>query len=66
MQGDARAVLDFWFGNEPAARREWFRKDPAFDAQIRDRFGVIVEAMLGGASFGDSADERLARILVLD
>ncbi len=66
MQADARAVLDFWFGNEPSARPEWFRKDPAFDAQIRDRFGAIVEAGLSGASLGDSASERLARILVLD
>ncbi|WP_341889922.1 DUF924 family protein [Variovorax sp. YR752] len=66
MQPDARAVLDFWFGDQPAARAEWFRKDPAFDAQIRERFGALVEAVLAGASFGDSAAERLARIVVLD
>lgn len=66
MQADARAVLDFWFGDASAARAEWFRKDPAFDAQIRERFGMLVEAVLAGASFGDSPAERLARILVLD
>ena len=66
MQADAREVLDFWFGDAPAARAEWFRKDPAFDAQIRERFGVLIEAVLAGASFGDSAAERLARIVVLD
>lgn len=33
----ARAVLDFWFhGDEP--RMAWFRKDPGFDAEIRQRF----------------------------
>jgi uncharacterized protein (DUF924 family) len=32
-------VLDFWFGPEPGRRRrQWFVKDPAFDAQIRGRF----------------------------
>ena len=66
MQADAREVLDFWFGDAPAARAEWFRKDPAFDARIRERFGVLIEAVLAGASFGDSASERLARVVVLD
>jgi uncharacterized protein (DUF924 family) len=66
MQADAREVLDFWFGDARAARAEWFRKDPAFDARIRERFGVLIEAVLAGASFGDSAGERLARIVVLD
>ena len=37
----AREILDFWFGPPPhAARAEWFRKDPAFDAAIRARFGA--------------------------
>jgi uncharacterized protein (DUF924 family) len=66
MQADAREVLEFWFGDTPESRAEWFRKDPAFDAQIRERFGALVQAVLAGASFGDSVAERLARILVLD
>ena len=66
MHPDARAVLDFWFGDEPVARSEWFRKDAAFDAQIRQQFAPLVEAVLAGASFGDSPQERLARIVVLD
>ena len=38
-------VLAFWFGDGPAARPEWFRKDPVFDAQIRARFGAVIESV---------------------
>ena len=53
MPDDARAVLDFWFGppDDPGhgqPRAEWFRKDPAFDARIRDRFGPLIAAALQG------------------
>jgi len=65
----ARAVLDFWFGPEPHVTREtWFRKDDAFDAQIRERFGEDVAAALAGA-YGDwctTARGALARVLLLD
>lgn len=66
MHADATAVLDFWFGDEPQARPQWFRKDPAFDAQIAERFGALIERTLGGARFGDSPAERLAALVVLD
>jgi len=37
-----REVHDFWFGVPPGkARAEWFRKDEAFDAEIRRRFGEL-------------------------
>jgi uncharacterized protein (DUF924 family) len=43
-EADFQAVLDFWFGPVPgASRAEWFRKDPAFDQQIRERFGDLHE-----------------------
>jgi uncharacterized protein (DUF924 family) len=65
----AQQVLDFWFGPQPhAARGEWFRKDPVFDATIRARFGGAVEAALGGA-YGEWAKTprgALARVLLLD
>jgi uncharacterized protein (DUF924 family) len=65
----AQQVLDFWFGPAPhAARGEWFRKDPAFDAAIRARFGDAVEAAIAGAH-GDWAETphgALARVLLLD
>ena len=38
-------VAAFWFGEPPGpSRPEWFRKDAAFDAQIRSRFGELLEA----------------------
>ena len=71
----AQDVLDFWFlpPNDPGygkARREWFRKDPAFDAEIRERFGsLIAQAVAGGLREWDleqGAQGTLARILLLD
>jgi uncharacterized protein (DUF924 family) len=66
-----RAVLDFWFlppdhAGHGAYRPEWFRKDEAFDAIIRKRFGADVEAALKLASRTGSDDALLARILLLD
>jgi uncharacterized protein (DUF924 family) len=48
-------------------RKEWFRKDLAFDAEIRDRFGAAVETALAGG-FADWTAPRaaLARVLLLD
>jgi uncharacterized protein (DUF924 family) len=65
----AEAVLDFWFGAEPGvARAEWFRKDAAFDADIRERFGAAVEAALQGAhrDWDATPEGALARVLLLD
>ena len=65
-------ILDFWFGHPDAPgfgepRAEWFRKDPAFDHELRERFGSAIEAALAGG-FGEWADPRgtLARVLLLD
>jgi uncharacterized protein (DUF924 family) len=49
----ASAVLDFWFGppEDPShrlPRPQWFRKDDAFDADIRARFGPLIEQALAG------------------
>ena len=70
----AQDVLDFWFlpPEDPGygqARPEWFRKDAAFDAQIRDRFGSLIgQAVAGGLREWDMEGPQgaLARILVLD
>jgi uncharacterized protein (DUF924 family) len=64
-------VLVFWFGALDAqhSRPEWFRKDPAFDALIRQRFGATVEAAVaGGLAAWQTAGPRaqLAQIVVLD
>jgi uncharacterized protein (DUF924 family) len=65
-------ILDFWFGRQASdaygnARVEWFRKDPAFDAQISARFGTAIEtALTGGFADWTSPRDTLARILLLD
>jgi uncharacterized protein (DUF924 family) len=62
-------VLDFWFGPAPHAERDvWFRKDPAFDAEIRSRFGAAIEAALAGGLADWTATPRgaVARVLLLD
>ncbi len=62
-----RAVLDFWFQPAGGYRPEWFRKDEAFDAAIRERFGASVEAALAGSPPEAANDaDVLARILLLD
>ena len=68
-------VLRFWLGAcpiDPAAMQrvqaQWFRKDDAFDAALRARFGPTLEAALAGQLHGwaASADGWLALLLVLD
>ena len=68
MNDEARRVLDFWFGNTDAARPEWFRKDPAFDASIRASFGPLIERALAGAlsEWQAAPESALALILLLD
>jgi uncharacterized protein (DUF924 family) len=59
-------VLDFWFNQPPA---NWFRKNAAFDAIIRERFGATIDVALGGGLRNwdeQGAEGILARILVLD
>lgn len=65
-------VLDVWFGTaqDPfwnRQRPEWFKKDEAFDRQIRDRFGALIEQALSDRLSGWTAPHAiLAHILVLD
>jgi uncharacterized protein (DUF924 family) len=68
LSPDAQAVLDVWFGDRDVARDEWFRKDPAFDASIRARFGAVLRAALAGELHDWPATPRgaLAHIVVLD
>lgn len=66
-------ILAFWFGS-PAdadygqARSAWFRKDPAFDAAIRERFLPTVGAALTGglADWAATPAGALALLLILD
>lgn len=66
-------VLSFWFGppeagDHNAPRAAWFRKDPAFDALIAQRFGATIEVALAGGLPAWSAQPQgaLALILLLD
>src|SRR5437016_5109950 len=67
-----QTILDFWFGAPDSSaygktRAEWFRKDAAFDTEIRNRFGGAVEqALSGGFADWDTARGNLARVLLLD
>jgi uncharacterized protein (DUF924 family) len=70
---DAEAILDFWFGapgtaEHGSARAAWFAKDDAFDAEIRTRFGALIEQALRGElePWGASARPALAHVLLLD
>ena len=70
---EAQAVLDFWFGapGSPEAgtlRPEWWRKDPAFDGEIRRRFGALLERALRGelAHWNREPHGALAQVLLLD
>jgi uncharacterized protein (DUF924 family) len=64
-------VLDFWFGTGAArgkARPEWYRKDPAFDEDLRHRFGTLHgEASRHEIdSWRARPDSMIALIVVLD
>jgi len=69
----AEEVLDFWFGREDEPgyggfREEWFRKDPEFDREVRDRFEGLHQEAAAGHLDGWKADARgcLALVILLD
>lgn len=59
-------VLKFWF--EETTPEQRFKKDPDFDALIRDRFRPLYDDIRsnGHERFLESADTILAAIIVLD
>lgn len=69
-------VLTQWFGSARPGnaqalqhKTQWFTKSPAFDEELRERFGVAVEAALGGALQHWSAQgpwQHLALVVLLD
>jgi uncharacterized protein (DUF924 family) len=73
---EARAVREYWFGAEPltAAALEsrfgfWFGAEgERHDAEIRERFGALLERAAAGEldAWGDGPRRRLSLILVLD
>lgn len=69
MKSLANEVLQFWFGEgaeRGKAHKRWFEKNPAFDAEVRERFLPLYETLAGNEEWLARADECLARIIVLD
>jgi uncharacterized protein (DUF924 family) len=69
MQGlpdQAGEVLAFWFGE--TRPRQWFAKDSAFDALVRDRFLGLTRQALAGELDAWSTEPTggLALVLLLD
>lgn len=62
---DADDVLRFWFDEHP---KDWFVKNPDFDAEIRRRFLGLHERAAAGrlAHWADAPRSCLALIIVLD
>ena len=65
-------ILDFWFdrapGRELQPRKCWWEKSPAFDDEIRQRFGAAVEEALAGGfdEWTRDAQGTLALLILLD
>lgn len=75
MTETAASILAFWFGDEPSraatspeCARMWWSKQPAVDAQMQARFGVLVEQAGGGwlDAWAEKPEGRLALILLAD
>jgi uncharacterized protein (DUF924 family) len=64
-QAQVQAVLDFWFSH---GWDDWWRPNPDFDAQIRERFCSLWDAQRGNLPelFLGSADEALAAVILFD
>jgi len=61
----ARAVVDFW---REAGPQKWFKKDEAFDAQFKARFGAAHEAAARGEldAWRTDVEGALALLVLLD
>lgn len=62
----AHDLLHFWF--EECQPVQWFRKDPAFDQRVRERFGALCEQALARElrQWADDPASALALVLLLD
>lgn len=59
-------ILQFWF--EEIQPQQWWKVDPAFDAQLQQRFGALCQQAAAGelAGWRSTPQGRLAEIIVLD
>lgn len=67
------AINSFWFGSSDSPdygkdRKEWFVKDPDFDADIATRFGKVIDAASQGQlnMMAESPEGSVALVVVLD
>ncbi|WP_290889719.1 DUF924 family protein [Arenimonas sp.] len=60
------AILAFWF--EETAPARWWKVDPAFDDEVRARFGGVLQQAAAGEchAWRRDAKGRLAEVIVLD
>jgi len=63
---EIRNVLEFWLA--PANRPQWFKKEAAFDEEVRRRFEAVHERAAAGrlASWQETPEGALALLLCLD
>lgn len=75
LTSPAASVLAYWFGTQAgdaaaaqAQRKLWWSKDAAVDADIRERFGALVQAAADGAhhDWALTPHGRLALIVLFD
>jgi uncharacterized protein (DUF924 family) len=62
-------ILALWFAEGADTFREaWFKRDDAFDATIRERFGAMIDPARDGAfdAWAGSAEGALALAILLD
>jgi uncharacterized protein (DUF924 family) len=62
-------ILGFWFQGDPHAfRQAWFKRDDAFDAEIRKRFGTLLAPAREGAhdAWATTPHGALALSILLD
>jgi uncharacterized protein (DUF924 family) len=62
----SQSLLNFWFDELSPA--QWWRVDPALDAQIAERFGAVHAAAAAGelAAWRATPEGRLAEVIALD
>ena len=74
-EADIEEVLSFWFGEldqngmaDKGHKAQWWKKDEAFDQQLRERFGALHLQVLAGQRdhWLRSARGRIAQVVVLD
>jgi uncharacterized protein (DUF924 family) len=66
MSAVSDEIVTFWF--EELKPKDWYRRDEAVDAKIRERFGAVYEKLKAGVpdDWLDGAEAYLAAIIVLD